>query len=314
MSRKEIKIEKEKKFKREYISVFFAIIILLAFIAAIVLVIMYEPKEQPTEETKVNTVTVEDVESDGYLESCESELIKKLKEVANGISVEYYPVKILDELDTTNPEDAISWDGDTDFYITEVEIKVKGLTDDVYLKIKNTINMDVINVGPEDYKNGEYTFFSPDIAKRITFIIEIVSNKGECLNQIVRKVSFNTKVYNIYSDTSACIMYPNYSKCNQMINEELSYDEFHTGLKKYIEKNPGIEKEGQKNIIKAVVAEEQKRKENNNTITEKEKEQIKKNKFVEKIKKEKQIIITVISIIGVGVIAVIILAAIRRRK
>lgn len=314
MSRREIKIEKEKKFKREYIPVILAFIILLVLMVAIVFVIAYEPKEQKIEETKANTVTFEDIESNGYLDKCEKEEVEQIKKVSNGISVEYYPIKVPYELES-DPEDVISWeDEDEELFETKVEIKISGLTDDVYLKIKNSINSDVIRVEPKDYKNGEYIFYSPDIARKILYIIDIVSNKGGCINEVARKVSFKTKVYNIFADSPACIMYPNYPKCNKMMEKEITYDEFQIGLYKYMDKHPDLEEKAQENIIKAIGAAEEKEKEKNNTITEQEKEQKKKNKLVEKIKKEKTIIITVLSVIGVGVIAVIALAMIRRRK
>ena len=310
-----MKIEKERKFKREYIPVVLAGLILLFFVILLFLTINYEPKAETSNNNDTNEVVNEDLAIDKEKSKCNTEELNEVINAANKISGTYSlqvkKVAIEDEENDNNLE--YYTDGLQDYKY--IEILIKGITDDVYVKINNSYNDEVKVIKASDLdENKEYKYEAPTMDERVSYTLEIYSNKYDCIDEVVRKVVFDTRIYNTYSSMLACLMYPNYSNCATFVNKPMTFEEFNSGLNEYREKHEEEEAQAQANVFNAFY--------NKEVITA---EDIEKNEYVsnknkgvkkviKKINENRDLILIALSIIGIGVLVVILLMFIRRNK
>lgn len=310
-----MKIEKERKFKREYIPVVLAGLILLFFVILLFLTINYEPKVETSDNNDTNEVVNEDLAIDKEKSKCNTEELNEVINAANKISATYSAQSKKIPLDyDPNEEITPEYFPDGTQKYNYLEILIKGITDDVYVKILNSYNDDVKVIKASDLdENKEYKYEAPTMDERVSYTVEIYSNKYSCVDEVVRKVAFDTRIYNIYSDMLACLMYPKYPNCATFVNKTLTFDEFNSGLDEYREKHKDEEPQAQANVINAFYEED--------VVTAEDVEQneiVSKNnsvkKVVRKINENKDLILIALSIIGIGVLVVILLIFIRRNK
>lgn len=294
-----MKIEKEKKFKREYIPVIIAIIIMIVMFAVLVLAIFYEDKnvyeEVPTTNSNTSDLAVDKKDS-----KCSSKELDELIKISDKITAEYY-LKMI-------PSTAVDDFGDLmEGEQPVIELKVSNLTSDVYIIVKNSLNDETKKYMFEDTTDGVFTFEGVSLDEKVTYTFEVYSNKYDCINEIIRSFSLKTKIYNTYSTMLTCVQYPDFSLCDEFVDQRVSYNTFFAKLDNY--KN-GKEKEAEKNVQQALIdsgkteeekkKEEEKRKEENKTI-------------INKLKENKKLIYISSIIIVSGVAIVILLMFIRRK-
>lgn len=309
-----MKIEKERKFKREYIPVIISGIILLLFFFLLVLTINYEGSEYSEEVQDSTNAINEDLALNKGDSKCSSEELTEMIASASKVSGNYQaarkkvPTTIAEE-DEANPE--YFADG---FDYNYIEIIISGITDNVYVEITNNFNDDKKTIHASDLnEKGEYRYEAPTMDQKVTYTVDIYANKYSCVGEIVRKVSFDTKIYNIYSDMLACVMYPNYDNCAKLVDKTLKFDDFDKGLTKYKESHKEYEAQANANYVNAffesklVTAEDVKA----DKIVSK-KTGFK--KVISKIKDNLDLIMIACITIGIGVLVVVLLIFIRRNR
>lgn len=308
-----VKIEKERKFKTEYIPVIIGSLILVLFFLLLFLTINYEgkvEKESKTDESVVN----EELAITKTDSKCSQEELNELLSLASKVSGTYHatskevPVEKTDE----NTEYVEDTGGVIDYKF--IEIIIKGLEEGIYIQITNNYNDDVKVIKTSDLdSNREYKYEAPNMDQKVTYTVDIYSDKYSCVGELLRKVSFDTKIYNTKSDMLACVMYPKYEGCAKLVDKAISFDEFNKGIDEYQKKNKDYQAEANANILNAfsksnlVTADDIK----NNTIGKKDSVF---EKTVNKIKDNLDLIIIASVIIGIGVLVVILIMFIRRNR
>ncbi|MCH5166600.1 MAG: hypothetical protein J1F35_01785 [Erysipelotrichales bacterium] len=306
-----MKIEKEQKIKREYIPVVLAGLILILFATLLVLTINYEP-DLTDEINDSEIVENEDLALEKTESKCNTKELQEIVNSAAKISATYSA----QEKTIPAPEE-IATDPNMEqdeFIYRYLELLIKGITDDIYIEITNNYNNDKKVIKPEEAnKNGEYRYEAPTMDVLVTYTVSVYANKYDCAGEVVRKVVFDTRIYNSFKNMLACVMYPNYEKCTTFVTEQLSYDEFFNGLDNYIDKHKGTEDEATANIMNAFLE--------GNIVTAEDiradalvsnKKGIK--KAFEKIKNNLEFIIIAGVIISIGGLVVVLLIFIRRNK
>ena len=167
-ARRELKIEKEKKFKVEYISVFLAGIVLVAMIVGLGFAIFYNPEIEDTPPSQnqiyddVDDIIVEEVTT------CDPKVKGKLINLANKMSVKYYMTIVNEDI----KEDEVEFYEEFPEYLTEdgkvptryTEVSIEGLGDErLFLEIRNSRNDNVDVVTPDKLTKGTYKFYTEDV-------------------------------------------------------------------------------------------------------------------------------------------------------
>ena len=242
-----MKKQKKKIFKREYIPVIFAILILVLLIAALVFVILYK---NPTKEEKLPMpgYQQEEVTVDNKNSKCSKNELKSLSEIAQSIEFESEKVEI--KIGTSFDID-VPGAPEVDSFGTVYNLTLKNMTDDLYVVITNDFDETETILNKETIKENKYVYQTKFTEKIITYTLELRSNKYDCINEVIRKFTFITPIYNAYSDLLICNEVPEYKFCQEFITEDIpTYQEFFNELEKYKKENnipnniPTITKKG----------------------------------------------------------------------
>lgn len=227
------KYKEHKKFKREYIPVIIAFLILIGLVTSLVLVI----KNKKTDfEVKIDE-KIEDTDEiavDTKNTKCNNELSDKLKASAKNVNISYMAKKMVAgtgiDLDTEGmPE--------VDLYDYGFEITIKGISEDVYVVVKNDYSTDVFTYHYSDTENGTKVFQSFANDDSVTFTFEIKSENENCKDEVYRKVSLTTPIYNGYSEMEFCKGKDDLDICKQFTVDKITNDDFVKGLENYNNKN-----------------------------------------------------------------------------
>lgn len=307
------KIKKEKSYKREYIPVVLASFILLLLIALLVLVFINEPKDITIEINKDNVVNVEELQTNTDKSKCSKDNIDALINEANKVSAEYNAKLVLvdiPESDYKNFEKEVLEKMNYKWYERKIVISINNLSKNMIVEISNDYNDKKILITSADIKDGTYTFYGETLNEIVNYYVSIKASNDECMGEEIRKVSFRTLIFNVWSDHLACTTYPKYTNCKRLVEKEISYDTFDIGLEKYKKTNKEEAKQGEENALKAfynvyeIAQIEKKQEEEKVKQTEREKQLI----------KDRKLIIISLIIIGIGVLVIILLSIIRRYK
>ncbi len=223
-----MKIKKERKpFKREYIPIILAVIILFFLIGALIYLIGHDFK---FDEEKANPGQheQEEVLIDNSNSKCSKDELNELYKIAENIKVETEMREIEDpdnevlNQETDEVEPAIS--------IVPI-MKFTNLNSKVYIFMSNNYNEKTEEVKPKGDKT-EVNGIQSD--KIVEYTIEIRSNDYGCKGETIRKFNVRTPIYNSFSELDICVDYPDYPYCQKYLAEDLpSMHDFQYGLQNY---------------------------------------------------------------------------------
>lgn len=224
-------MKRKREFKREYVPVVIASILLVLLVIALIFAIFYDKEDfdinVPEENGMLNEILVDTSES-----LCDSKTIQKLYNQANDVKVTYKPVK---KVTSTGVDLDTNEDVEVESYVYEVTIS--NITEDIYLIIKNDniYFKDIVKtIKYADTKKGKYVFTTDYTELLVTYEVSVYSAEKSCKDELYRKFTFITPIYNRFYDMYTCVSYPDFKWCQQFITEDVpSYQEFQTELKKY---------------------------------------------------------------------------------
>lgn len=229
------KIKKERKFKREYIPVVLLSIVLIVLLVALFIVFRWEKKNYkvnlPVENKPFDEIIVDTSNS-----TCDAATISKLYETANKISFDYTPKKVV--VDRTEDEEGNMMD----VYGWTFEITFKNIPKDMYIMIKNDSTLEeekpIVRVDYEDTKDGVYTYTERSTIMMVTYTVSIYTKNENCKNEMFRRFTFRTPIYNRYYDLDICDAYRDFEWCQQFVTKDRpSMDEFFVLLNEWGDKN-----------------------------------------------------------------------------
>ena len=230
------KIKERKPFKREYIPVIIAGVILLALLIALVWVILWQFKGKKYE-IETNPADVQEVLIDSANYATNKEEYEKLAEEAKKIKINYemkddhlagydYPEDwgegegevILDEVPHTE-EFAI--------YERYFEITFSGVdAKNMYLVLNDTVGMLKNHISHADEEDGILVLQVLYTARVNEYTIEVRESKGSDEGILLRKMKFKTPRYNVYYETAFCSMFPENKYCPETTFENFSSVQF----------------------------------------------------------------------------------------
>lgn len=224
-------MKRKREFKREYVPVVIASILLVLLVIALIFAIFYDKKDFdiniPEENGMLNEILVDTSES-----LCDSKMMQKLYKKANDVKITYKPVK---KVTSTGVDLDSNEDIEVESYVYEVTIS--NISEDIYLIIKNDniyTKEEVKTIKYTDTEKGKYVFTTDYTELLVTYETSIYSAEKSCKDELYRKFTFITPIYNRFYDMYTCVSYPNFKWCQQFITEDVpSYQEFQTELKKY---------------------------------------------------------------------------------
>lgn len=314
-----MKIEKEKKFKREYIPVILGSIILILFFVLLVLTINYDGniKKEDLQETNAISET-DDLAVDKTNSKCSQDVLNKLVNSANQVGAEYY---VDEERIKVDPSEVDEYYYSTldDGYETNkiIAISISGITDDVYVRITNSFDDTTWTIRSSDLnEDGKYIFKAVDMLTRVTYTVSIYSNNPDCQEELLRKTTFKTKIFNNFSLSMACVAYPKYENCVELVDKEIDAITFTKGYAEYEKNNDPNQEKANVSVIKAMAASEGASDETLNNIEETitNQKSKKENAVLAKLNENKELIIISITIIAIGILIIVLLMFIRRNK
>ena len=225
-------IKKEKKqFKVEYVPVVISFLVLLLLIGILVFIILYNKNKYdvdvPGEEYITNEMLVDTSDS-----LCNTKRVNELHKKANKISISYKDEKVI--IGQAQSQDTLEM-VDTYGYVFNVEFK--NVPEDMYLVIKSdNINFkdDKTTLKGEDAKDGVLTYQTKYTELIVEYTVSIYSSKYDCQDELFRKFTFTTPIYNRYHNMYICEAYPDFELCQKFITENKpSMEAFYNRLYKY---------------------------------------------------------------------------------
>lgn len=314
-----IKIEKERKFKREYIPVIIGCLILILFVVLLVLTINYEGNVEKENIGNDNIISeTDDLAIEKTDSKCSKDDFNNLMQTANKVGAVYYVDEKKTKIDPTE-ENEIYYETLEDGYEVDkiISIAISGIEDNIYAIVTNNFNDATITIKKENLnEDGKYIYEAVDIGTRVTYTVSIYSNNPNCSEELLRKTSFRTKIFNNFSLSMACVVYPNYKNCEELVDKEIDAITFTKGYDEYQKNNDPNQEKANIGVIKAIAAhdgadEETLEKIENNIKGEKSK---KENVIITKLEENKELIIISAVIIAIGILIIILLMFIRRNK
>lgn len=240
-----MKKHKERKpFKREYIPVIIAVIILIGLIAVLVFVILDKKRDfdvKIDEEIKSS----EDLKVDTSGTKCNNEESKKVKDAAQKVEVSYTIKNMLvgTSIDIDEPDMP-----EVEEYDYGFEIAIKNITEDIYVVVKNDYSNDVFTYHYADTENGVKTFESIATDEAVNFTFEVKSENVNCKDEDYRKITLTTPIYNLYYRYQFCSDNPKSKVCKMFVNEKISAKEFATEVNAKKEENQKSDDSNKKNV------------------------------------------------------------------
>ena len=225
------KHRERKPFKREYIPVIIAVIILIGLIAGLVFVIL-DKKEDFDVKIDEEIKNTEDLKVDTSGTKCNNEDSKKVKDAAQKIEVSYTIKNMLvgTSIDIDEPDMP-----EVEEYDYGFEIAIKNITEDIYVVVKNDYSDDVFTYHYADTENGVKTFESIATDEAVNFTFEVKSENVNCKDEDYRKITF-------------CSDNPKSKVCKMFVNEKISAKEFATEVNAKKEDNQKSDDSNKKNV------------------------------------------------------------------
>ncbi len=304
-----MKIQKEKKFKSEYIPIVIGVIILILFIALLVVTIAYEgniEKEDVSSETYGEN---KDILVDNSDSKCSTSDLKEITSIANKVSAEYdykYLIEDIPEEEKANysEEELEDYFPTGQWTVIRKEITVNDIGDNIQIVITNDKDDKEIKITSKDTEDGKYSFYDEYLYEKVTYYVSIYSNTDDCQEELVRKTSFETLIYNYWYGTLSCLTYSGYENCSKVVEEEIEPDEFLTKLEEYKNLNKEETEKAEEQAMQAMYVRQ-------------DVEEIRKQEEEEESSNDnsrmKLIIISAI-IISIGILIIILLMFLRRKR
>ena len=242
------KHRERKPFKREYIPVIIAVIILIGLIAGLVFVIL-DKKEDFDVKIDEEIKNTEDLKVDTSGTKCNNEDSKKVKDAAQKIEVSYTIKNMLvgTSIDIDEPDMP-----EVEEYDYGFEIAIKNITEDVYVVVKNDYSDDVFTYHYADTENGVKTFESIATEEAINFTFEVKSENANCKDEDYRKISLTTPIYNYYHRYQFCSDNPKNKVCKMFVDKQITAKEFATEVD--AKKNDSLKvNENKTNVVTTLV-------------------------------------------------------------
>lgn len=238
------KHRERKPFKREYIPVIIAVIILIGLIAGLVFVIL-DKKEDFDVKIDEEIKNTEDLKVDTSGTKCNNEDSKKVKDAAQKIEVSYTIKNMLvgTSIDIDEPDMP-----EVEEYDYGFEIAIKNITEDIYVVVKNDYSNDVFTYHYADTENGVKTFESIATDEAVNFTFEVKSENVNCKDEDYRKITLTTPIYNLYYRYQFCSDNPKSKVCKMFVNEKISAKEFATEVNAKKEGNQKSDDSNKKNV------------------------------------------------------------------
>lgn len=238
------KHRERKPFKREYIPVIIAVIILIGLIAGLVFVIL-DKKEDFDVKIDEEIKNTEDLKVDTSGTKCNNEDSKKVKDAAQKIEVSYTikNMSVGTSIDIDEPDMP-----EVEEYDYGFEIAIKNITEDIYVVVKNDYSNDVFTYHYADTENGVKTFESIATDEAVNFTFEVKSENVNCKDEDYRKITLTTPIYNLYYRYQFCSDNPKSKVCKMFVNEKISAKEFATEVNAKKEENQKSDDSNKKNV------------------------------------------------------------------
>lgn len=238
------KYKEKKPFKREYIPVIIAVLIFIGLLLTLIFVIKDNKTDfEPNVDKEINNS--EDLNVDTNNTKCSNEDAKKLKEAAKKIKVSYETKKI--SIGMGEVLDSLEYE-ETELFDTGFAIKITGITEDVYVVVKNDYSGDIFTYHYADTENGTKEIESLANDELVTFTFDVKSENTNCKDETYRKISLTTPIYNSYSEWQYCADNPGLNVCEKLVYEKVTSEEFDEAIKSNDEEKEI--KDNKTNIIK----------------------------------------------------------------
>ena len=298
---------KKSKFKREYIPVIFAFLILILLIVALVFVILYD-----REDLDVNipdpSNDIEEIEVDTSDSACSSSELATLNNAANNVTVSYEDEKIVVGQGYDIDGD---YDGEVplvDLYGTVFNVSFANITDDIYLRITNDTNDTELTFTKENMDAGEAVFQTEYSDELTTYTVEVLASNYDCVDEVIHKFNLTVPVFNQFSEMEACNTYPNFYYCQEYIDTEpITFPEFMEELNIYKQEVDESEIEENTNLVQVD--------DDNNKDEEDQPSEDEKSSFIRFVENNKiTLIVGGCAIVIVGVVATVLIVKKKRSK
>lgn len=125
---------------------------------------------------------------------------------------DYYTGEEVGYPETLDEEDY----ADYKLYYEYFNINILNLTEEFYIKVTNNVNSEVSYIYYEDVKDGIYTFMHTTLSDVTTYKFEIYSSsQTECENELITIKYLLVPKYNVYSNLTSCLIYPDETVCQK---------------------------------------------------------------------------------------------------
>ena len=230
-----MKVQKERKFKKEYIPVIVLALILILLLTLLVVVIMYEKKDyklpnMPEYEYVTNEILVDTSNS-----TCSAVEIDKLYQSANKVTFKYAEERVV----VGKGVDVITGEEEPTYgYVFNVQFS--NITEDIYIRITNDnlfTEKKIVQIKAKDAEEGKYTYQTEYTDDVVTYTVEIYTSNEHCQGELFRKFTFETPIYNRLAGMDLCQEFKEFEYCQKFITKDRpSMDQFYEKLYAYIEK------------------------------------------------------------------------------
>lgn len=220
--------------------------------------------------------------------SCSYSEQAELNAIVANVKATYEIVDIYDGMTTR-----LDYEGEPEIesYVKGFNINILNIAEDIYVTIKDSSGLIEQTLRYSDTQDGIATIQTKNVDELINYTIEIYSNKYSCIGEKFRTITFQTPIYNNFSQMGACVENPGFYYCQEVISTNLiSINEFMKKLEDYRQDK----------------TEEQKQEEKSKSFFEKLKEFYENNKSI--------IYTTIIFILIIGGTTIVILVRKRRRR
>lgn len=218
-----MKVAKERKFKREYIPIIGLALFLLLLIAVLIIVFLWEKKDYninvPADEFIANEILVDTSDS-----LCDEATVSKLYSDFSEVEFKWEPV----EIETGNGVDQATGEK-VPVYTYVYDVTFDNVTEDMYIIIENDnrrTQKDQIKLTYEkDAKDGKITYRTEVTELVITYTVSIYAAKHDCKDELFRKFTFQTPIYNKWHAIDVCANYPEFKYCSKFLTEHTPTDD-----------------------------------------------------------------------------------------
>ena len=148
-----------------------------------------------------------------------------------------------------------------DLYTRYFVVKITNVTENLYVKIYNSVDNTTKIFSSSDAVNGIISYRWDDVGDIANLTVKVyTSTKTNCSNEEVLVQQVTLPKYNYYSETVYCVENPDDKICNQYVTREITEEEYNQKVEKYEKEELKEAKEEQKvtNKVKKYVTKNKK--------------------------------------------------------